>query len=319
MHDAHLHSHATATAPPPTATHVDARRAGPAGPGRVLRRSHSPAPAGGTAVILLDAHAHLHPGFPLDAFLDGAWEHFRRLASPRTPGEWTGCLFVAGTASAPVGPRLARAGEGGREPAEQRRAGPPAWSVGSDDGGARTARHRDGRELLLVLGTQLETEEGVELLRIGASDPPRGRRPELRRAISEVREAGGLAVLPWGFGKWTLGRKRLLLAGLEAWAPGEVALADSAARPAALPPHPVLTRARRLGHPVLGGTDPLPFPSHARRAGSFAAKLGGSLEPGPPWPRLRARLTSPDERAELVGRRDGLATLLLHQARLRLR
>lgn len=265
-------------------------------------------------LLLLDAHSHLHGEFPLDAYLEGAWENFRRNAAGRGPGEWAACLFVAETESSRARARLERART------REHRGPRSGWELTlTAESVSWIAQHRDGRELHLILGRQLETEEGIEVLQIGTLAGPAESQPDLRGSVARTRREGGFPVVPWGAGKWTLGRKSALLATLEAWEPGEVAFADSAVRPSALPPHPVLTHARQLGFPVLAGTDPLPFPAHARRSGALASALRLTLDRQRPWSQLRRRLARSELRPEIVGKRDSLARLIADQARLRLR
>lgn len=263
------------------------------------------------SLVLVDAHSHLHTPFPLAAYLDGAWENFRRSAASLGRSDWRGCLFLAET-------ERSRARERLRDPGDSGMAG-SGWSlVSTGEPVSRIVRHEDGRELVLVLGRQHGVAEGLEVLQVGALTGEDGSGGDLQGTIDGIRDAGGFPVIPWGFGKWSFGRKRVLLECLEQRSPGELALADSGLRPAAFPAHTVLARARELGFAVLAGTDPLPLRDHARRSGSLAAGLELSLGRERPWSRLVRRLASPDVRPAVVGERESLTKLLVDQARLRL-
>lgn len=262
--------------------------------------------------LLLDAHSHLHPQFPLRDYLDGAWASFSRRASARKISSWQGCLLVAETEAAHVRNRLQRATEDAGTAGE--------WKLmPTDERVSRIAQHTDGRRIFLVLGRQIRTTDGFEVLQAGALQDWSGTAADVRTQVARVREQGAYPILPWGFGKWSFGRREILLECLDGWEPRHVALADSALRPRIFAGHPVLAVARQRGFPVLAGTDPLPFPSHARRSGRYATTMDLELPLDRPWARLRAALENPDGVPALAGRRDGLVESLWNQARLRIR
>lgn len=265
-------------------------------------------------ILLLDAHSHLYSQFPLDIYLQGAWENFNRLPAARQAVDWTGCLFVAETAASRVHGRLEQY-HAGREGADS-----GGWElVPTAERTSWVARHPEGRELLLILGRQLRAEGGIEVLQVGTLDTVSEPGIDLVETVGKIRSAGGFSVLPWGFGKWTLRRKRFLLECLESWEPGQLALADSAGRPAIFPDHPVLARARELGFPVLGGTDPFPFSSHARRSGGLATALDVSVGKREPWSELRRKLVELERQPRIVGERDRLPGLVANQIKLVIR
>lgn len=262
-------------------------------------------------MLLLDAHSHLHPRFRLAAFLDGARASFARLASARGLSAWQGCLWVADTATSGVRGRLERARRRGDE------FDPAGWRVTpTEEPVSWVARHRDGGRLLLILGRQLRTDEGLEVLQVGSLAQADGTPSGVREQVSGVLERGGYPVVPWGFGKWTLRRKRVLLDCLRAWDPREVVLADSALRPRGLSSQAVLSAAREQRFTVLAGTDPLPLASHENGSGRFVAALDLELSTDRPWSELRASL--PDVTPALIGQRDSLVRSLWDQTRLRL-
>jgi len=98
-----------------------------------------------------------------------------------------------------------------------------------------------------------------------------------------------------------------------------VALGDSAGRPAGLGEGAVFGLARKMGVPILPGTDPLPIPGHLKRAGQYGLWFEGRLDPKALSADLREKLTSGLPADATIGRRDGVLTALVTQIRLRLR
>jgi len=147
--------------------------------------------------IKIDAHAHFHDCFDLQTFLDFAWRNFRRGASG-DGAQAPSCLMVAATDS---GDPLRRIKD---------RAGKlrPPWSIAGVTECGSLIVSRDGcPELVILPGRQVVTKEKLEVLALGTAHPVRPGRG-VQQTLDETAQAGGLAVLPWGFGKWWFRRGR---------------------------------------------------------------------------------------------------------------
>ena len=215
---------------------------------------------------LVDAHAHLHPGFDLARSLGAAAANFRRATlALGAAASSRACMFLVeaeGTApfrrlssdSLPGGWRQARTAE-------------PASLL---------LVHDDHPPMVVVRGRQLRTAEGLEVLAVGVPDQGGNELRDRRPIADTVRRAAGAAavvILPWGFGKWRGRRARLMRATLRGSLPPRVFVGDTGNRPRLLP-YPVLLREARAGGMwVLPGSDPLPLGSHAGRLGTCGAFL----------------------------------------------
>lgn len=252
---------------------------------------------------LVDAHVHIHPLFPPDSFFDGALENFRTAAG-RLGLTATGCLVLA---------EMAGSGWFRKAPGT---AG--AWTLARmGEEASLIARRSTGESLVVVAGRQIAVRERLEVLALGRDvEIPDGL--PLDETLRRVRESGALPVLPWGFGKWS-GRRGALVAATLARPGGELYLGDNSNRLhlAGLPR--VLREAGERGVLVLPGTDPLPFPSHAGRAGSFGFVLEGALDPLRPAADLLRRVRTLREQPRTYGRGETLPRFLRDQASLQLR
>lgn len=271
--------------------------------------------------MLADAHVHFHRGFRRAAFLDGALRNFRRGAADlRLSGPLIGCLLLAESAGVCCF-RLFR--EGGGE---------DGWSFApTAEPESLVARRGDDR-LILVAGRQVVTREGLEVLALAtAADFPDGQ--PLDETLDRARAAGALPVLPWGFGKWWFSRGARVARELAARR-GELYLGDNAGRPelagllgslwgSLWGSGPRLFRAAaESGIPVLPGSDPLPLPGHAARAGSYGFLLSGALDEDRPARSLVQRVRrvrAAGGRLRPFGRRSGVVRFCRDQAALRLR
>lgn len=252
---------------------------------------------------LVDAHVHVHPLFPLETFLEGALENFRA-AAELLGLTATGCLLLAEME--------------GRHWFREAQDAVGAWTLArTGEEGSLIARRSTGESLVVVAGRQIATRERLEVLALGRdADIPDGL--PLDETLRRVRESGALPVLPWGFGKWS-GRRGALVAAALAEPGGELYLGDNSNRLqlAGLPR--LLREAGERGVLVLPGTDPLPFPSHAGRAGSFGFVLEGALDPLRPAEDLLLRVRTLREQPRTYGRGETLPRFLRDQASLQLR
>lgn len=251
---------------------------------------------------LVDAHVHIHPCFPVGAFLDGALRSFRRAASDLGFSAM-GCLLLAERAG------VHWFSEGKAE---------GAWSLArTDDGSSLIACRKTGESLILVAGRQIVARERIEVLALGRDvDIPDGL--ALDETLLRVRVSGALPVLPWGFGKWW-GHRGELVAEVLARRDGELYLGDNSGRLHLAGTPRLLREARERGLLVLPGTDPLPFPDHAGRAGSFGFVLEGPLDMRRPAEDLLRRIRALKEQPRTYGRGESLSRFLRNQATLQLR
>lgn len=209
----------------------------------------------GTSCIAADTHVHLHPIFDLDELLDAALNHFERAVPEAGPrGLWLLCLTET-------------AGGGDELRLSERRGSEVAWgfSPGPADASIRAER-RDGRTIHLLPGRQIITSENLEVLALNCRMDVADRVFDLSSLVRTVAEAGGTPVVPWGFGKWTGRRGKAVRSLLDEG--GGFFLADNGNRLRGTAESGLLREGRRRGIPIMHGSDPLPLPGQARRAGS---------------------------------------------------
>ncbi len=206
--------------------------------------------------MLVDGHVHLHPSFSLSRVCE------RGLSIAKTAG----CPVLLWVVDAVDQLGFARV-----------RRELSSLPFSNHDTGESTSVGvvRDGARLFFVSGNQLVTREGIELLSLG--DLPRkvsalDGRCNLEQLGSELLDAGGPVVLPWGFGKW-VGRRgirlREFLAKTQGAEQSRLFLGDIRARcwPWPRPDRwaPELT--------VLPGSDPLPLRGYEGEILRFAFSI----------------------------------------------
>ena len=141
----------------------------------------------------------------------------------------------------------------------------------------------------MLAGSQIATAERLEVLALATTQRYPDGRP-LRETLAALAADGVSAVIPWGFGKWWMGRGRLLADLVSRSEPRSFLLGDSGGRPMAAPRPKLFGEAERRGYLVLPGTDSFPYPSQQRKAGSFGFVLDSWRADDRPATEFRSQL-----------------------------
>ena len=263
--------------------------------------SKSPATNDG-ATILVDGHVHVHPCFDPEAFLDGAAANFRRAERSLGLERTTGMLLLTESAGDDFFGLFA----------DQDGLIGGAWEFRRVEEASLAVLERGEHRFFVVSGRQVVTAEGLEVLALAcAGEFPDGR--PITATLDAVRDRGALAAVPWGFGKWW-GRRGKLLAGLlERQDPAVFFLGDNGGRLRAGGRPALFGRAEELGIRILPGSDPLPFPDHAGRAGSYGFAIEAPLDAGRPAESLVRALRHRETRPTAYGRRQSLLPFVRNQ------
>jgi hypothetical protein len=255
-----------------------------------------------TPGLVVDAHVHLHRVYDTVTFLDGAAANASQIA----PGAM-GVLLLAESR-----------GEGAMERLRAFRDAQGEWSVEATDE-PESILVRRGRTpvLVAIAGRQFETAERVEVLALLHGGSLREGAP-LADTLGEIRDAGALPVLPWGFGKW-MGRRGALVRDAIRAPDRPLFVGDNGGRPASGRTPPILEEAMRRGISMLPGSDPLPLRDHQGRALSFGFLADATLDLARPGAGLRDWLLAPGRQPVLAGQRESSGRFVWNQVRMQWR
>lgn len=262
-------------------------------------------------MILVDAHVHIHPCFDLDSFLNAAAANFRRAAADICPEQpYRAVLCLTEGAGARAFDRLWQIAD--------RHSGMDGWSIErTHERYSLIASHQKPDSLIVVAGRQIRCKEGLEVLALGThrlfDDGV-----ALDAAIEQVHAESAVAVLPWGFGKWTGRRGRVVRQLMERRTPEEIFLGDNSGRPAFWREPAEFNLARQRGFRILPGTDPLPFASEVSRPGSYGFAIAGQLSDACPARDMMDIFADPSVRIRPFGRLEGPLRFLRNQLAMQL-
>lgn len=266
-------------------------------------------------MIYLDAHVHIQEWFNLNQFLLSALENFdrqRHAAAPKSPGTYY--LLLTEAKSLDFFSLLA----------DQTRHATglltAAWRVrptGEPEAILLQHESQSACRMFVVAGRQLVTKERLEVLALATSAKISDGKP-LADTVKEVRDRGGLAVLPWGFGKWVGKRGRILTDFLESTSPVSLFVGDNGGRPKFWPRPAPFDLAAHRGIRLLPGSDPLPLDGEELRAGSYGVMLEGNCTDATPVSDLKRLLLDGNKSISPYGKRPGAWQFFRTQLGLRL-
>ncbi|MEM9907111.1 MAG: hypothetical protein AAF921_19010, partial [Cyanobacteria bacterium P01_D01_bin.44] len=245
----------------------------------------------------MDTHVHIYDCFNLDAFLESAWHNFHRHASKYDAGpDFTGVLLLTETRHENWFTSLLHPAQRGGAALSTR------WSFQrTSETGAVCASNSQGQRLYLMAGRQVITAEKLEVLAL-ISDQTFSDGLSTEATIQSIQAGGGIAVLPWGVGKWLGKRGQLISALLQQNQLSPLFLGDNRGRPQFWLRPRYFEMAQQQGGRILPGTDPLPLASEGSRPGSFGLVCPERLNPEKPGEHLKSMLLNPEVSWQTYGR-----------------
>jgi len=267
-------------------------------------------PGHGSSPALIDAHVHLYDCHDYTTFFDAALRNFSNAAqSLSLPRDTPGVLMLTETAKDNAFQSLIDQPEldGGR------------WKFTPNNDGLSITASIKGRDALTIIaGKQIVTQEGLEVLALGTNHNfTQGL--DVRHTIEKASQCHGLPVLPFGVGKWTGQRGKIVndLIHDESF-PIRFMLGDNAGRLALAGTPKQFDQAQHKNIWTLPGTDPLPFPSQAIRVARTGLVLRG-VDLNSPAESIKQRLKSADAQPVSFGHGAGVFRFFSLQVAMQLR
>ena len=256
-----------------------------------------------------DTHVHFHSAFDEGRFLEAA---AKNLCEECTNAESVhGAICLTETVEASWFGRLSGVLRG-------REAQIPGWLLEETaEPNSVVATDDFGRSLAIIAGRQIVCRERLEVLALGCEIPFEDGQP-IRDVLRSVHNHGALAVVPWGFGKWT-GRRGDLVRELLHNPPCRFFLGDNGGRPARLREPAMFAEAAALGISVLPGTDPFPFAWDGERVGSYGLEWEGAVDRENPFQGIKLMVSESIEDSIIFGHLQGIPGFLRSQLAIHLK
>jgi len=221
--------------------------------------------------LFRSTHVHFYDCFDLDIFLDSALLNFTcKSISSGWQNAFTGVLLLAETSKDNWFEYLSNY--------SSKNNGTYNWTFHStNESCSLVAKNRENNSLVLISGSQIITKEGLELLALATNSKFKDG-TSLEQLITEVKKAGGIPLIPWGFGKWVGKRGTVLKTLIEKNKNFNFFLGENGGRPKIFASPSIFKIALKKKIKILSGSDPLPLISDETRPGSSGFIVYKDLE-----------------------------------------
>jgi len=218
--------------------------------------------------IFIDAHVHIHPDFSLKRFFSAALDNFSAAATKQgVHGNSTYVLALTEGMDCDVFSRLQQQAISPEDvSARQSESDSLVFHKTAEDNSLIV--QKGSQNIFLIAGRQLISKDNIELLSLFNPLKIKDRTRNLTELAQTVTDNGGLAVVPWGVGKWLGTRGKVVESLLTSALEYPLSFGDNGNRPLLWPEPSLLKQAREAGVILLSGSDPLPLASHVERPAS---------------------------------------------------
>jgi len=249
-------------------------------------------------MILIDAHTHIYGCYNLDKAVLCAFNNIEQSSKRTEEPIDAGVLFLTeSTQHDYFGAFAQQAGKTHNEFSADR-----SWTVRKTDEPSSLLlahTHYPELKLFIIAGRQLITEENLEVLAVDykSSSPPKA---PLHQTVTSIIDGDGIAVLPWGVGKWVGRRGTVLQRFLQENHSPLLFLGDNGSRPAFWPSS-LLHDARQKKRKILSGSDPLPIAGEEKRICSFGTVVHTKIDMKRPAASVKISLSEPTTKLSQFG------------------
>jgi hypothetical protein len=218
-------------------------------------------------MVIVDGHAHFHQGTPLERIMDHAHDNFVRASNEIAHGAViTPVIMVADTADNRYFSSLCHQVIEDPSAINQNL---QTWRLEpTRELQSVLARRTDTDDVMVLIGgQQVVSTEKLEALIFGLPHEV------LRGSLSELLETAAirhaLIIVPWGFGKWTGRRGRVVEEAIQEASYPLFFIGDNGGRTSFGGSPKLFRLAREKKFRILPGSDPLPLPNEHRRIGTY--------------------------------------------------
>lgn len=230
-------------------------------------------------LTLIDGHVHIHKNFSFERFLDAAYLNFKNNAIKISgTGNFTGVLCLTESEGINYFNEIYSESKSVN-----------GWKLlKRNEENSLFFENSKNEKVFLIAGRQIVTKEKLEVLALGLNEEyPDGR--NIEEVINFVNSKGFLPVIPWGVGKWT-GNRGKIVKDLIAKNNSLLFLGDNGNRPFFWAKPDIFKKAEEKNIFNLPGSDPLPFTEEQYRPGSFGFYFEYQLNEKEPFKDLKQKV-----------------------------
>ncbi len=235
------------------------------------------------SLLLIDSHVHIHKMYNINTFFDSVYNNFSFYSkSIDNEKKWNGVLLLTEMKNVNQFGKLSNlnsVGENNKYKIEK-----------TSENISLKITSPEGNTIYVIAGKQIIAEEKIEVLAL-CTNKDFEEHQSLSSTINRINEVGGIAVLPWGVGKWSGKRKEILEKFIEEYKDEKFWLGDNSGRPYFWPEPSLFKIGNQSGHFVLPGTDALAIPNQIKKTGTYGFYLYNEIDDNFPAKTLKKIIT----------------------------
>jgi hypothetical protein len=264
--------------------------------------------------ILADGHVHFHECFDSNLFISSASQNFCRISPALDDQISFQCVLFFTDSEVSAGFKLFFS----KITEHHRSEHSPLLICSTKEETALQIKSPSKPDIFVISGHQILTFEGIEVLSLASKEKIQDGKP-LAEVIEHIKITDGIPVIPWGVGKWFGKRGQILENFIDNNEVSQIFLGDNGGRPIFWPTPSLLKIGLRKGMKILPGSDPLPFKSENRKAGSFGFILEGDIDPDFPTQSLKRLIFNSPKTPRSYGRLESPIRFFINQLKMQKR
>ncbi|GJL55388.1 MAG: hypothetical protein NPIRA02_25200 [Nitrospirales bacterium] len=268
-------------------------------------------------LIVIDTHVHMYDCFELATFLASAYKNCQVHAAHRQHhGPVLGVLLLTESSWDHWFQQFVTFADQNTDISHP---GSSTWHFRrTNEDFTLFAESTQGEKLLIIAGRQLVTKEKFEVLALMTNQTFQDGMT-IQESIEQVKNSGGMPVIPWAFGKWWGTRGKILTELMTSAVMSQVLLGDNSGRPKFLPYPEHFTLAHTQGIRILPGSDPLPLPSEYWRPCSVGLSFKTALDDATPGIHLQRLILDTGTATTAYFQHERLSRFIKNQIALNMR
>jgi hypothetical protein len=265
-------------------------------------------------MIIIDGHVHLYKEESLSEVLDYADRNFGNVAGKTNYNDKsTDIILLADTKRTDWRRKLVEKIRLSKRTYFMTK----EWKIcGTKEDESLCAYRENVRYIYIVFGQQIVSKENIEILAI-CTNYKYDDGKKLEGIISSIFNNEDIALLPWGFGKWSFQRKQIVK-NVTSFYNSNLLVGDNGGRPIIQRTPKILREAENIGTRVISGSDPLPLKGENRRIGAFGTIIEAEIDKDRPAASLKDILKNENIRSFGYGKQMNIFSFVRNQFLIRM-
>ncbi|MCP5064114.1 MAG: hypothetical protein GY936_16865 [Ignavibacteriae bacterium] len=236
------------------------------------------------SLILVDAHVHIQTMYDLEEYFDVVFLNFSLAAKEINNAQsWFGFLLLTEVSSINQFEKLVQLNSIGKK---------NKYSIQATEGGSSlTIVSPNRNKIFIIPGKQIIAKNNIEVLAL-CTNKKFDENQSIPTTIKEINDENGIAVLPWGVGKWTGKRKEIIENILIEHKNEKFFLGDNSGRPTFWSEPDLFKVGNQTNHFVLPGSDALAIPSEVNKTASYGFYIYEIIDDSKPAQSIKNILTN---------------------------